>query len=148
MGVTLILISCVVATGSTVIFSGEFCQIYNADKKRVGEIKESRGLYQVYKPGNGEQVNAANPNEMLMIDKLHRHLGHVSHERAKLLVVKGLAKGLSLDRESQPTVCESCEWAKSTRKTVVKEREGGKCAAVGDEVHSDIWGPAVRGHNL
>ena len=45
MGVTLILISHVAAAGSTVIFSGEFCRIYNADKKRVGEIKESRGLY-------------------------------------------------------------------------------------------------------
>ena len=79
---------------------------------------------------------------MLMINELHRHLGHVSHECAKLLVMKGLVKGLSFDRESQPTVCKSCEWAKSTRKSVVKEREGEKCAAVGDEVHSDIWGPA------
>ena len=45
--------------------------LHNADKKRVGEIKESGGLYQVYKPGNGEQANAANPNKMLTINKLH-----------------------------------------------------------------------------
>ena len=45
MGVTLISISHVAATSSTVVFSGEFCRIYNADKKRVGEIKESGGLY-------------------------------------------------------------------------------------------------------
>ena len=77
MGVTLILISHIAAAGSTVIFSGEFCQIYNPNKKRVGEIRESGGLYQVYKPGNGEQANATNPNDMLTINELHQCLGHV-----------------------------------------------------------------------
>ena len=81
-------------------------------------------------------------SEMLSINELHRHLGHVSHERAKLLVTKGLAEGLILDKESQPTICESCEWAKATRKAIVKVREGENAAAVGDEVHSDVWGPA------
>ena len=45
MGVTLISISHIVAASSTIIFSREFCWIYNPDKKRVGEIKESGGLY-------------------------------------------------------------------------------------------------------
>ena len=47
-----------------------------------------------------------------------------------------------MDPDSEPTICESCEWAKGTRKAVKKVRDGERCAAVGDEVHSDLWGPA------
>lgn len=49
---------------------------------------------------------------------------------------------MTLDRESEPVVCESCEWAKTTRKAIVKVKEGETCKAVGEEVHSDLWGPA------
>ena len=142
MGVTLVSISRVTAAGSTVVFSGPFCRIYNAEKDRVGEIRQSGGLYRVYKSSSEEEANSAGMNEVLSINELHRRLGHVSHERAKLVITKGLAEGLSLDRDSQPTVCESCEWAKATKKTIVKVREGERSVAVGDEVHSDVWGPA------
>jgi transposase InsO family protein len=141
MGVTLISISRITAAGSTVVFSGRFCRIYNTDKDRVGEIEQSGGLYRVFK-SSSEEANTAGASELLSIDELHRRLGHVSHERAKLVIAKGLAEGLRLDSESQPTVCESCEWAKATRKAVVKVREGKRSVAVGDEVHSDVWGPA------
>ena len=79
---------------------------------------------------------------LLMIDELHHYLGHVSHERALFLVKKDLVEGIDLDLDSKPTVCESCEWAKGERKAIVKVRESERPAAVGDEIHSDLWGPA------
>jgi hypothetical protein len=142
MGVTLVSISRVAKAGYTVIFSGDFCRIYKANKERIGEIKEGKGLYRVYMTSSGEKANAAGTRETLSIDELHRRLGHVSHDRAKFLVNKGLVEGVTLDRESKASVCESCEWAKGTRKAIVKVREGERAAAVGDEVHSDLWGPA------
>jgi hypothetical protein len=45
---------------------------------------------------------------VLSIDELHRRLGHVLHERARLLVKKGLVEGVELDMNSEATVCE-CE---------------------------------------
>ena len=69
-------------------------------------------------------------------------MGHVSHERAKLLIKKGLVEGIELSSDGEATICESCESAKGTRKPIVKVREGGRSAAVGDEIHSDLWGPA------
>ena len=36
----------------------------------------------------------------------------------------------------------SCESAKGARKSITKVREGGRCPAIGDEIHSDLWGPA------
>ena len=58
--------------------------------------------------------------EILLINELHCCLGHVSHDRAKLLVRKGLVEGVELEVDSKVTICESCEWAKGKRKTISK----------------------------
>ena len=81
-------------------------------------------------------------NEEMSIDEFHRVLGHISHDRAKFLVEKGLVEGVKLDGGSEPSSCESCAWAKTTRKAVSKVRDGERCAAVGDEIHTDLWGPS------
>jgi len=41
-----------------------------------------------------------------------------------------------------PFFCESCVYAKSTHKSIPKEREGVRATEFGGEVHSDVWGPA------
>ena len=107
----------------------------------LGEIKVKGGLYHVYSSVSGVQGYSAQ-TEILSVDELHRHLGHVSHERAKLLVRKGLVEGIELRAGDEVTVCESCESAKVERKSITKVREGERHSAVGDEVHSDMWGPA------
>jgi len=78
----------------------------------------------------------------LTIDELHRRLGHVSYDSIKRLVTKGLVRGIKLDLESKPSFCSSCEWGKGHRKAIARFREDGNANAVGEEVHSDIWGPA------
>ena len=78
----------------------------------------------------------------MTIDELHRRLGHVSHDSIRHLIAKGLVEGVELDLESKPTFCSSCEWGKGHRKAITKIREDGDATAVGEEVHSDIWGPA------
>lgn len=70
--------------------------------------------------GSRAGENAADTNEVLSIDKLHCRLGHVSHERAKLLVKKGLVEGVMLGADSEVVVCKSCEWAKGQRKAISK----------------------------
>ena len=42
----------------------------------------------------------------------------------------------------EATTCELCESAKGMKKAITKVREGGRCPAVGDEIHSDLWGKA------
>jgi hypothetical protein len=66
----------------------------------------------------------------------------VGHDAARLLVEDGLIKGVDLDLESKPTVCASCEWGKGHRKAIQRVREDERAAAVGDGIHSDLWGPA------
>ena len=38
--------------------------------------------------------------------------------------------------------CESCDYAKATRKPIGNVCEPGHRDNVGDEVHSDLWGPS------
>ena len=142
MGVTLVSISRIAGTGSTVVFSGSLCRIYNKNRALVGEIKVKGGLYRVFTPNSGVGAYSFSTRQALSINELHRRLGHVSHERAKLLVKKGLIEGIDLESDVEATVCESCEWAKGERKSITKVREGERRTAVGDEVHSDLWGPA------
>ena len=142
MGVTLVSISKITSAGSTVVFTGEFCRIYNKDKALVGEIKVKGGLYRVYYTKTRTGGYSAQINEVLTVNELHRRLGHVSFDRTKMLVKKGLVEGIDLNPDEEPTVCESCESAKGARKPITKIREGGRCPAIGDEIHSDLWGPA------
>ena len=79
MGVTLISISCIAKAGSTMVFQGNYCQIYNQVRERIGEIRERSRLYCVFMLNSGENAHAANANEMLSIDELHGYLGHISH---------------------------------------------------------------------
>jgi transposase InsO family protein len=142
MGVTLVSISRIAGAGATVVFSGNLCTILNKDRKVIGVIKMKGGLYRVFSPTSGNGAYSSQAMELLTIDELHRRLGHVSHERARFLVKKGLVEGVELDASSKVSVCESCEWGKGERKSITKVREGKRHTAVGDEVHSDLWGPA------
>ena len=99
MGVTLVSISKIASTGSTVVFSGSFCQIHRKNRDVIGEIKVRGGLYRVYYPSLSAKGYSAGTKEALTIDKLHRSLGHVSHDRAKFLVKKGLVEGVELKAE-------------------------------------------------
>lgn len=143
MGVTLVSISRITKAGSNVLFTGDTCKIFDKDRKIVGKIKVDGGLYRVYqgrRPDSEEFAGKA--REVLSIDELHRRMGHVSHSAARALVQKKLVSGIELDESSKATVCESCEWAKGVRKEIQKTRDGDRAVAIGDEVHSDLWGPA------
>ena len=148
MGVTLISIGKITDAGSSVLFHGNVCRIFDDSRVLLAEIPKGNGLYQTYTPHSKckSADYAAKVAEVLTIDELHRRLGHVGHEAAKILVEKGLVKGVELDLDSKPTVCASCEWGKGHRKAIQRVREDERAAAVGDEIHSDLWGPAPVEH--
>ena len=140
MGITLVLISHVAGAGS--YLPEMFVESIQRIEKSLVKVKG--GLYRVLTKGTKAYAYTATPNneEILSIDELHQHLGHVSHDRTKLLVNKGLVEGVTLKPGTEAVTCESCEWAKGHRKQVSKVREDERCKAVGDEIHLDLWGKA------
>lgn len=145
MGVTLISVSRITIAGSALLFQNMTCLIYTKDKSRVGQIEMKNGLYHIFTPRPETAASATTPQappKIVSIDKLHCRLGHVAHDAAHSLIEKGLVHGLQLDETSKATVCESCEWAKHSQKPIQKVREHKRPAKIGDEIHSDLWGPS------
>lgn len=123
------------------MFAGGKCTIKGPDGAWVGAVpKNSNGLYKV--AHERDEVNAA--TEVLTLDQFHRRMDHISPEVARKLVDKGFVTGVRL--ETTPTgdsfFCESCVYAKATRKPVAKAREGERATEFGGEIHSDLLGPA------
>jgi GAG-pre-integrase domain len=118
-------------------------RIFDKGCKIVGEIVMGGGLYRIYQECHPDSKEfAGKANEVVTIDELHRHMGHVSHSAARALVQKKLVSGIELDESSKPLVCESCKWVKGVWKEIQRTCNGDHTAAVGDEVQSDLWGPA------
>jgi hypothetical protein len=69
-------------------------------------------------------------------------MGHISLEVVRKLVENGVVEGVMLDKLSNIQSCNSCEYAKAHRKPIRKEQDAPRATALGDEVHSDLWGPA------
>ena len=86
-----------------------------------------------------EKVNLA--EEILTVDKLHQHLGHMSPKSTQKLVKDSFVTGLKLEPTSNADIfCESCIYAKATCKMVPKAREGKCTAEFGDKIHTDTRG--------
>ena len=49
---------------------------------------------------------------------------------------------LYLTDSVKPFFCESCVYAKSGHKPIVKVMEGDRSMEFGGEIHTDLWGPA------
>jgi len=71
-------------------------------------------------------------------------MGHISPGTARNLVENKFVTGLRLEYSptGDPFFCESCVYAKATRKSVPKVREGERASTFGQEIHSNVWGPA------
>jgi transposase InsO family protein len=143
VGYTLVSIGQLDGDGYTTNFRGGTCTIWDKNGDVVGKIAKTKcGLYKVVHEDSAEAANAV--EDVVGVQELHSCLGHVSPSAARRLVESGMVTGLSLDRskDNEPTFCEACVYAKSTHKSVAKERMGECTQNFGDEVHTDIWGPS------
>jgi hypothetical protein len=80
--------------------------------------------------------------EMVMMEDLHKRMGHISLGVAKKMVEDNLVDGVKLDKSSSIWSCDSCEYTKAHRKPIRKEQESPRASNLGEKVHSDVWGPA------
>ena len=81
-------------------------------------------------------------DEVVTIEKLHCLMGHIAPKAAKALVQKGTVEGFKLDENSRILSCDSYEYGKAHWKEVKKERQFPQASNIGNEIHSDVWGPS------
>ena len=117
VGYTLVSIGRLDENGFSATFGDGKCIIRGPDDECVGMIlKNKRGLYKVEHELNIKEVNAV--EESLTLDQLHHFLGHMSPIIAKKLIENKFVTGIRLGSTSSgdPFFCESCVYAKATRK--------------------------------
>ena len=61
-------------------------------------------------------------------------MGHIAPEIAKQMVSNGVIKGVEVDSATMIQHCNSCEYAKATRKPIKKFCETPRAAKFGDEI--------------
>ena len=106
--------------------------------ERVGRIPRTPGrLYKVV-----HALDSANAVEPISAMELHRRLGHIAVSSARKLVTSGAVKGVELDPDIPDADCEACIFARAAALPVPKVRIGPPAQNFGDEVHTDVWGPA------
>jgi len=146
IGLTVVSIGRIANAGNSISFEGQECKIQNQKGNIIARIPTSvNGLYKVEHKFVGmttiEQVN---------ILTLHKRLGHISADTICALVLNNTVTGLQLMNPNTSFTCNSCEYAKATRKPIKKEQTSEPAKAFGDEIHSDLWGPSpistIGGH--
>jgi len=142
MGLTLVSISRLAAAGYAALFRGESCRIFNDRKKQLGEIPVNKGLYCVKGP-KGLFAGISNDTEPLTMREIHARLGHMAPDTIAKMIRDGTITGIKLDpSDASMDSCDSCEYAKATRKPIGKVRDPPRRENFGDEVHTDLWGPS------
>jgi hypothetical protein len=105
---------------------------------RIGHIPRTQGcLYKVV-----HALDSASAVEPVSLMELHRRLGHIAVASARKLVTSGAVVGVELDTESTETECDACIFARATRLPISKIRISPPAQNFGDEIHTDVWGPA------
>jgi transposase InsO family protein len=127
-----------VHSGNSVCFEGDECQIKSQVGDVIGRIPVSENaLYKV----EHEYAGSATI-EQVDILTLHKRLGHISADAIRALVLNNAVTGLQLLNPNSSFTCDSCEYAKATRKPIKKERTNAPAKTFGEEIHSDLWGPS------
>ncbi|KAF9062007.1 hypothetical protein BDP27DRAFT_1173274, partial [Rhodocollybia butyracea] len=126
------------------MFADGKCTIYAPGGELVGESVSSNGKTPRPMVREKATVGEAAALETVMLDQLHRRMGHISPWVACHMGAKGFATRVRLENDRpQDIFCESCVYAKAMRKPVPKEgQEGSRAKVFGEEVHSDLWDPA------
>ena len=117
---------------------GGHLEITSPQGEQIGCIDcTHRCLYKVV-----HALDSANAVEPVTVMELHCHLSHIAVTSTHKLVESGAVVGIELDLASQEADCDACIYVHATCLPVPKIRICLPAENFGDEVHTDVWGPA------
>ncbi|KAG6328440.1 hypothetical protein ID866_10649 [Astraeus odoratus] len=133
MSLTLISMSNLDAAGYAALFCDSCCKIFNARKKLLGVILVSKGLYTVNAPQTS-YAGIASAEEPLTMEEIHVRLGHITPESIQQMLKASTITGIKPDPgHTMMGSCNSCKYAKATRKHVGKVRNPPRHMQLHDE---------------
>ena len=138
VGYTLVSLGALDEEGYTSHIGGRHLRLTSASREQVVDI--TRNAHRLYKAEHS--LESAHAVELLSVMELHRRLGHISVASAHRLVENGAIKGIKLNPNAPETDCEACIFAHATHLPMSKPRVSVPAMNFGDEIHTDVWGPA------
>ena len=142
VGFTLVSISCIDNAGFYSTSGGGQCEIRAPDGRLIGKIPKTGGVYRS-PHASAISMGLAGIQQVLLED-LHRQMGHIDVHAVKDLVKHSVINGIVLTGDIQDFECRACQIAKGHCKSIPKIHEGGRATEFGGEVHSDLWGPVRK----
>jgi transposase InsO family protein len=110
-------------------------EIVSPEGERVGQIpRTQQRLYKV-----DRAPESAHVAEIVSVMELHHCMGHIAVASARKLVESGAVTGVELEPNSQEL---ACIFARATRLPVPKFHISPPSKSFGDQIHTDVWGPA------
>jgi len=77
------------------------------------------------------------------MQEVHEQLGHIAPDSIHQMIKDGTVIGVTLDEAYELMgTCDSCEYAKLMCKPIGKLHDPLRQSNLGDEVHTDLWGPS------
>ena len=145
MGIMLISIGKLDVAGCVALFCDKCCQIFDAQKKKLGEIPLTSGLYSLKSNSTSQKFFAGlvKHDKTLTMEEVHARLGHIAPDSIRQMIKDGTITGITLD-EAHKTMgtCNSCKYTKLTHKPIGKIHGPLRQTKLGDKVHTDLWGPS------
>ena len=139
LGFTLVSIGQVDDAGFFSNFGDGHCLISQRDGTVVGIILKSGGLYRTLHASPAGL--AAHKLPCMSLRELHKHCGHIDPNPLLDLAKRDVICVQLTNRDTSFKCCP-CKLAKLKKAPISSIREGERGQAFGDEIHSDIWGPA------
>src|SRR5882762_8879719 len=108
----------------------------------IGSVPVSKnGLF---KTRHAYALTAHDSSELIDLPTLHWRLGHLMLKSIRALMNAHSVTGLRLIDDLSPFLCNSCDWAKTTRKRIRKHcTTTPQATHFGAEIYSDVWSPSV-----
>src|SRR6266403_5208820 len=113
--------------------------------KRRGDVIRSVPISKngLFKTRHTYTLTAHDSSELINLPTLHWRLGHLALKSIHALMNAHSVTGLRLIDDLSPFSCDSCDWAKTTRKCIRKHCVAPSATHFGSEIHSDVWGPSM-----
>ena len=117
-------------------------QIFSEKRKKLGEVPLTKGLY-CLKLACKPFIGLVKASDTLTMAEIHSRLGHLAPKAIRKMLKDRTITGITLD-DAHATMgtCDSCEYAKTTRKPIRKLRDPPRREKLSDEVHMDLWAPS------
>lgn len=80
--------------------------------------------------------------EVITLIWLHRRMGHIAVGSMRKLVESGAITGVKPDPALKEAACDACLYMCATRLPIPSIRISPLAQNFGDEIHTDVWGPA------